>query len=144
MSEQVRFDDYEHFARIEARGFIPWGPPVMIGKDSVEAFLTVTGATGDPATIPGVMLQAMLPKLIPGHDWSVTGHSGAVNMGSPSIRFPVPAKSGAQLCGRSRLASAKPHAKGTIVTMEFEIREEGAETPCLQSSIELLYLGARS
>lgn len=144
MSQDVRFDDFDALGAIEARGFIPWGPPTVIERKTVEDFLRVTGAPGGSDTIPGVMLQAMLPKLVPGHDWSVTGHSGAVNMGSPAIRFPVPAKSGARLCGRSRLASARPHPKGTLIAMDFEIREEGADTPCLQSTIELLYLRARS
>lgn len=144
MGETIRFDDYAHFALVEAYGFAPWGPPVPIERSTVDAFLTVTGASGDGDQIPGVMLQAMLPKLVPGHDWQVTGYSGAINLGSPSIRFPVRAQAGAQLQGRSRLAAAKPHPRGTVIAMEFEVIETGADEVCLRSTIELLYMGARA
>ncbi len=139
--QAIRFDDYHGFARIEARGFTAWGPDVPLERETVAAFLAVTGAPGDGAKIPGVMLQAMLPRLVPGHDWEVTGHSGAINLGSPTIRFPVPAPAGARLCGRSRLSAATRHARGTVVAMEFEVIEHGAAEPCLRSIIELLYLG---
>lgn len=144
MTQEIRFDDYQGFATIEARGFTPWGPVVTVGKETVRAFLHVTGAAGDGVLIPGVMLQAMLPKLAPDQDWSVTGHSGAINLGSPSIRFPMQASGGAHLRGRSRLSTAKPHPKGTLIALDFEVREEGAESPCLQSTIELLYLGTKA
>ena len=144
MAEAIRFDDYARFALVEQRGFAPWGPAVPVERATVDAFLTVTGAPGDGRHIPGVMLQAMLPKLVPGHDWQVTGHNGAINLGSPSIRFPVPAPAGAQLHGRSRLAAAKPHPKGTVIAMEFEVIEADAEDVCLRSVIELLYMGARA
>ena len=47
----------------------------------------------------------------------------------------------ARLCGRSRLSAATRHARGTVVAMEFEVIEQGAQEPCLRSIIELLYLG---
>ena len=141
--QAIRFDDYDGFARIEARGFTAWGPEVPLERETVAAFLAVTGAPGDGAQIPGVMLQAMLPRLVPGHDWEVTGHSGAINLGSPTIRFPMPAQAGARLRGRSRLSAAKPHPKGTLIAMDFEVREEGVESPCLRSTLELLYLGTK-
>lgn len=144
MMQTIRFDDYDSFAKIAARGFTVWGPEVAITHQTVSAFLAVTGAPGDATDIPGVMLQAMLPKLVPGLDWQVTGNSGALNLGSPSIRFPVPAQAGAQLRGRSRLAAATRHAKGTVVALEFEVIETGAVEPCLRSTIELLYLGAHA
>ena len=140
MTQEIRFDDYQGFAAIEARGFTPWGPVVAIEQETVREFLRVTGAPGDGTLIPGVMLQAMLPKLAPGQDWSVTGYGGAVNLGSPSIRFPVQAQGGAHLRGRSRLSAAKPHPKGTLIAMDFEVREEGVESSCLRSTLELLYL----
>lgn len=143
-TQAIRYDDYDAFAKVEATGFIPWGEAIPVGRETVQRFLEVTGAPGDGAIIPGVMLQAMLPKLVPGHGWSVTGHSGAVNLGSPTIRFPVPAPAGAKLRGRSRLSAAKPHPKGTLIAMAFELREDGVDQPCLQSTIELLYLGAPS
>lgn len=139
--QAIRFDDYHGFARIEARGFTAWGPEVPVKRETVAAFLAVTGAPGEGAQIPGVMLQAMLPRLVPGHDWEVMGHSGAINLGSPAIRFPVPAQAGVRLCGRSRLSAATRHARGTVVAMEFEVIEHGAAEPCLRSIIELLYLG---
>ena len=144
MTETIVFDDYARFALVEERGFTPWGPAVPVDRATVSAFLTVTGAPGNQAQIPGVMLQAMLPKLVPGQDWQVTGHSGAINLGSPSIRFPVPAQAGAEYHGRSRLSAAKPHPKGTLVAMEFEVIEAGADEVCLRSTIELLYMGTRA
>lgn len=144
MSEAIRFDDYVAFDNVAARGFIPWGPPVAIERDTVSAFLRVTGAPGDAETIPGLMLQSLLPRLMPGHDWSVTGHKGALNLGSPTMRFSHQVRSGVRLQGRSRLASTREHPRGTLMAMDFELREEGSDTPCLQSTIELLYLGDKT
>ena len=145
--QEIHLDDQESLDRIEAEGFTPWGPPVTFGKDLVRAFLDLTSAphnSGEPTQIPGVMLQAMLPKLTPGQGWQITGNNGAVNLGCPSIRFPQPVASSAILRGRSCLASSRPHARGVIITMGFEVREEGADTPCLQSTMEVLYLRAEA
>ncbi|OCC25144.1 hypothetical protein MB02_00130 [Croceicoccus estronivorus] len=143
MSQDISYDDFDALAAIEARGFTPWGPPLTIGLEAVKAFQDVTGAQSENGHIPGVMLQAMLPRLVPALDWSVTGHSGAINLGSPSIRYPVRIQCGAQLCGRSRLASAKAHPKGTLIALEFEVRGQDTQKPCLKSTIELLYLEAK-
>ena len=141
MTQAIRFDDYAAFDALAARGYAPWGEPVAIEREAVAAFQRVTGAAGDAATIPGLMLQAMLPRLTPGHDWSVTGAKGALNLGSPAIRFDPAVPSGARLQGRSKLSFARPHPKGTLMALDFELREQGCEAPCLTSTIELLYLG---
>lgn len=144
MSEAVSYEDFEAFARIAARGFGDWGPPVRIEREAVEMFCRVTGAPEGDGHIPGILLQAMLPRLVPANDWSVTGHRGAINLGCPTLRYPVQAPTEAELRGRSRLIGARQHPKGTLLALEFEVQEVGAEEPCLRSIVELLYLGRAS
>lgn len=144
MTQHIRFDDYAALGQIKARGFRDWGPPVTVGDDIVTGFEDIIGIQPDDGHIPGSLLLSLLPRLVQPNDWSMTGHTGAINLGCPSVRYPVQALIGATLHGRSRLAEAKPHPKGTLLAFEFEIQEAGVEQPCLQSTVELLYLGGKS
>lgn len=143
MSEAVRFDDFPALSAITARGFDDWGDEIEIDAARVAGFGRVTGTSAAAGAIPGCMLQSMLPVLVPERSWSVSGNSSAINLGSPSIRFPAPAPVGARLRGRARLAGVAPHARGVIHTLEFEVRADDAADPCLRSSVDLLYMGER-
>lgn len=143
MTRTVRFDDFAEFERIAAAGFTEWGPAQELTENQAARFAALTGAKSSDGIVSGWMLQAMVPSLIPVRDWSVGGHSGAVNLGSPQLRFPGPARIGGRIRGRSRLAEARPHPRGALLVLEFEAQEEGAEQPCLQSSAEVLYLGGK-
>lgn len=144
MSVTVRFDDLPALAAIAATGFGDWHAPLIIDAERVAAFARITGTHADDGTIPGNLLQAMLPLLVPDRGWTLTGHAGAVNLGGPGTRFPAAAKVGATLRARFRLAEATPHARGTLITLDYEARQAGAAEPCLLTAVQLLYLRSGS
>lgn len=137
---QIRFDDYAALDAIMERGFGLWGPAVSIGETQTASFARATGIVARDGNIPGCFLLSTMPRLMPPTDWAICGHSGAVNLGCPAFRFPTPAPIGASIQGRSRLASTRPHPKGTIVALDFEARVEGAASPSLTATVEVLYL----
>lgn len=140
----VPFDDLAALGEIVERGFDDWGQPVVIDEATLAAFARITGTSTDGRHIPGAMLQAYLPKFDPPRSWAIGGHAGAINLGSPATRYPAPAEIGASLRARCRLASAKASPKGTLVTLEFQVRADGAAADCLTAFVELLYMGGRA
>lgn len=139
-TDMIDPNDQETLDKMIAEGFSPWSSAVTIDKKMVEEFLALTSVPQDSANIPGIMLQALLPKMTPGDSWKMIANHGVINLGCPSIRFPKSVKSDAQFQGRGRLAATRGHKKGVITTMAFEIREMGDDTPCLESTMEILYL----
>ncbi|MCP5395254.1 MAG: hypothetical protein H6918_00715 [Sphingomonadaceae bacterium] len=143
MTKAIPFDDLAAFAVLVETGFGQWGQATAISAKQADDFARVTGVAAQDGMLPGCMLQSLLPRLVPTPTWIVEGHSGALNLGAPTTRFPCPVAVGASVQGRSRLAAAREHPRGTILGMEFEMREPGANGPCMRSLIEVLYLGGR-
>ena len=141
----VAYNDLASLAAIAAQGFDPWGQAVTVGEQITTGFAHVTGASAAAdGTLTGFLILSLSPRLIPPADWTITGHSGALNLGCLTIRYPAPARVGAALQGRRKLLSAREHPRGTLLTLAFEVREEGAQAPCLTAQSELLYLGGRA
>lgn len=137
----VRFDDLPAFAVLVREGFGDWGQPLEVGAEIVRGYADVTGTKSDPTDpIAGLLILSLAPHLIPPAHWSVTGHTGALNLGSPHIRFPQSAPVGATLRGRRALISATPHPRGTVLSLGFEVTEQAANAPCLTAQVDLLYL----
>lgn len=141
MKRDVRFDNMDALAEIVAGGFGGWGPPVTISPDKVSDFCAVSAPDPLGAPVPGFLLTGLLSLLSPVIDWEVSGYNGALNLGCPTIRFPTPVTVNSAVRGRMRLAGARAHSRGTIVTLQFDVRAEGATESCLDCSMELLYLG---
>ena len=137
----IRYDDLAALNAIAKRGFGPWGTALPIGERETAGFTRATGIVASDGNIPGCLLLSAMPRLMPSNDWAICGYSGAVNLGCPALRFPAPAPIGASVQGRSRLASARPHPKGTIIAIDFEARIEHVATPCLTATVEVLYIG---
>lgn len=145
MTRQIAFDDLAGLEAIATAGFDPWGAPATIGADIAESFAQISGAaSGAGDTLPGYLVLSLVARLVPLPDWAVSGHSGALNLGCPTIRFPATAPVGASLQGRRRLCSAREHPRGTLITLEFEVRENGTEAPCMVAQNDLLYLSGQA
>ena len=145
MTRLIAHDDLAALDMIAAAGFDPWGPPATIGADIAESFAQVSGAR--PAggeTLHGYLVLSLISRLVPLPDWAVSGHSGVLNLGCPTVRFPATAPVGAALQGRRRLCSARQHPRGTLITLEFEVRETGAQGPCMIAQNDLLYLAGQA
>lgn len=140
----VAFDDRAALDAVIAAGFGGWGPPCAITQERVVAFERVAGRDGRTGveTAPGAMLIALMPRYAPVNDWQITGHRFAINLGASTIRFPAPVPVGASLRGRSRLAGARPHARGMVISYAFDVREEDASDPGLAITLDILYSGA--
>ena len=144
MSLAVAYNDLGALSAIAAQGFAEWGDPVRIGSDIAAGFAKVIGTSALPdGALAGVLILSLAPRLIPPMDWAVTGHSGALNLGCPTIRYPAKAQIDANLRGRSRLTSAREHPRGTLITLDFEVQEVGANEPCMTAQSELLYLAGK-
>ncbi len=144
MTRAVRFDDLDALAEVKAAGFGPWGPQVVVDAELVAAYRAIAGAHPLDREVPGFLIASLLPRLAPPNDWRIEGHTSVINMGCPRIRFPAPTPIGARLRARSRIADVRAHARGTVVTLEFEVRAEDSGTDALDCTIELLYVGARA
>ncbi len=141
MTRAVPFDDFAALAAVAAEGFTPWGGTVTVGSNAAAEFARITGAAGlAGAMLPGSLILSLVPRIMPPRGWALVGYSGALNLGCPHIRYPAAAGIGTALEGRSRLASARAHQRGTLVTLEFEVRAAGTESLCLMAHNELLYL----
>ncbi|QOV96423.1 hypothetical protein [Novosphingobium sp. ES2-1] len=145
MDRLIPHDDLSALAGISAEGFAPWGELVTIGPQQAERFARVCGTAANAGdALPGFLILSLVPRLVPAPDWSITGHSGVLNLGCPSIRFPAIARAGAALQGRRQLSAVRKHPRGTLITLEFEVREAGMEQSCMIALNELLYLSGRS
>ncbi len=140
----VAYNDLASLAAIATQGFGPWGTAVTVDAEIATGFAHVTGAnSAADGTLSGFLILSLAPRLIPPADWTITGHTGALNLGSPTIRYPTPARVGASLRGRSKLTSAREHPRGTLLTLGFEVQEVGANEPCMTAQSELLYLAGK-
>lgn len=145
MTRLIAYADLDALGEIAAEGYDTWGQPSLIGVDIAKGFAQVTNAPfAAEAALPGFLVLSLIPRLVPQPDWSIVGHSGVLNLGCPTIRFPTKARVGAALQGRRKLAAARHHPRGALMTLEFEVREAGKEEFCMLAQNELLYLSGQA
>lgn len=140
----IRFDDLAALAEVQATGFGGWGRPLTITASMVGVFGAIAGRDRLNDGVPGFLLASVLPRLAPINDWTITGHGSAINLGCPHMRFPAPLAMGETVRGRSRIAAVRGHPRGTIITLGFDVRVEGAAEANLDCTVELLYSAPRS
>jgi len=151
---QVRFDDIDALNAAASDEFGPWGPPVKVTQDMVDAFADLTGdhqwihldverAKRD-SPFGGTIAHGFLTlSLLPGMAAPavrVTGHSSAVNYGAEKLRFLAPVPIPCELHARGRLVRAEARPKGTLITTEADVSVIDATKPSLLYTMQVLYL----
>jgi acyl dehydratase len=151
---QARFDDIDALNAAASDEFGPWGPPVKVTQDMVDAFADLTGdhqwihldverAKRD-SPFGGTIAHGFLTlSLLPGMAAPavrITGHSSAVNYGAEKLRFLAPVPIPCEVHARGRLVRAEARPKGTLVTTEADISVVDAQKPSLLYTMQVLYL----
>ena len=89
----------------------------------------------------GLLVQALVPKLLgETPDW-LDGFSAGINYGSDKVRFSAPVKSGARIRARSALKDVADAGRGAVrVVTAITIEIEGESKPaCYAEMVALLY-----
>jgi hypothetical protein len=147
MKQQVRFDDTAGLHRLIESGFGNWAAPVTVGRDAVEnyerAVATTAHCPAEPSTIPGLLLVSITPRLHPENNWEIVGHHSAINLGCSRIRFPATLPVGSTVRGRSRIEAIRPHRRGIVVGLAFEVHSEEPVAVGAECTVEVIYGGAQ-
>jgi len=151
---QARFDDIDALNAVASDEFGPWGPPVKVTQDMVDAFADLTGdhqwnhldverAKRD-SPFGGTIAHGFLTlSLLPGMaapTVRITEHSSAVNYGAEKLRFLAPVPIPCEVHARGRLVRAEARPKGTLVTTEADVSVIDAAKPSLLYTMQVLYL----
>jgi hypothetical protein len=151
----IRFDDIDALNAAITDEFGEWGEPLTVTQDMINQFAELTGDRqwihvdveraikespfGGPVA-HGFLTLSLLPRVMTNRDLTVTGFKSAANYGGSKLRFLAPVPAGSQIYGRTRLAAAEAKPKGTLVTLEVEIRVVGADRPAVLYSLQSLYM----
>ncbi|TMK84568.1 MAG: MaoC family dehydratase [Actinobacteria bacterium] len=151
---QIRFDDIDALNAAAFDEFGPWGPPVKVTQDMVDAFAELTGdhqwihadverAKRDSpfgGTIAHGFLTLSLLPAMGAQTVRITGQSSAVNYGAEKLRFLAPVPIPSEVHARGRLVRAEARPKGTLVTTEADVSVVDADKPSLLYTMQVLYL----
>ena len=151
---QIRFDDIDALNVAAFDEFGPWGPPVKVTQDMVDAFAELTGdhqwihadverAKRDSpfgGTIAHGFLTLSLLPAMGAQTVRITGQSSAVNYGAEKLRFLAPVPIPSEVHARGRLVKAEARPKGTLVTTEADVSVVDADKPSLLYTMQVLYL----
>ena len=151
---QIRFDDVAALNAAASAEFGPWGPPVKVTQDMVDAFADLTGdhqwihadverAKRDSpfgGTIAHGFLTLSLLPAMGAQTIRITGQSSAVNYGAEKLRFLAPVPIPSEVHARGRLVRAEARPKGTLVTTEADVSVVDATKPSLLYTMQVLYL----
>ena len=151
---QIRFDDIDALNVAAFDEFGPWGPPVKVTQDMVDAFAELTGdhqwihadverAKRDSpfgGTIAHGFLTLSLLPAMGAQTVRITGQSSAVNYGAEKLRFLAPVPIPSEVHARGRLVRAEARPKGTLVTTEADVSVVDADKPSLLYTMQVLYL----
>ena len=152
-----RFDDIDTLQAAASEEFGPFGDPIEVTQDMINAFADLTGdhqwihvdverakaesPFGGPIA-HGFLTLSLIPKVAGSAGMpTIEGHSNAVNYGAESLRFLAPVPAGSQLHARSRLVGATEKSGGTLVTNELDVRVVGADKPSVLYRMQVLYRG---
>ena len=150
----IRFDDIDALNAAGSEQFGPWGPPVKVTQEMVDAFAELTGdhqwihsdierAKRDSpfgGTIAHGFLTLSLLPAMSAQTVRITGQSSAVNYGAEKLRFLAPVPIPSEVHARGRLVRAESRPKGTLITTEADVSVVGAERPSLLYTMQVLYL----
>jgi hypothetical protein len=151
---QIRFDDIDALNAAASDEFGPWGPPVKVTQDMVDAYADLTGdhqwihsdverAKRDSpfgGTIAHGFLTLSLLPAMGAQTIRITGQSSAVNYGAEKLRFLAPVPIPSEVHARGRLVRAEARPKGTLVTTEADVSVVDADKPSLLYTMQVLYL----
>jgi len=151
---QIRFDDIDALNAAASIEFGPWGPPVKVTQEMVDAFADLTGdhqwihadverAKRDSpfgGTIAHGFLTLSLLPAMGAQTIRITGQSSAVNYGAEKLRFLAPVPIPSEVHARGRLVRAEARPKGTLVTTEADVSVVDATKPSLLYTMQVLYL----
>lgn len=152
--KEVRFDDIATLQSLASDEYSGWGPEMQVTQEMIDQFADLTGdhqwihvdvercKRESPFKGPiahGFLTLSLLPKLRTRTDFAIVGHGNAVNYGADKLRFLAPVPAGAKLHARSRLVSAEPKPKGTMLKNEIQVGIVGQEVPALIYEMIVLY-----
>ena len=152
--KQIRFDDVDGLNAAASDEFGPWGPPVKVTQDMVDAYADLTGdhqwihsdverARRDSpfgGTIAHGFLTLSLLPAMGAQTVRIVGQSSAVNYGAEKLRFLAPVPIPSEVHARGRLVRAETRPKGTLLTTEADVSVVGAQKPSLLYTMQVLYL----
>ena len=152
--KQIRFDDVDGLNAAASNEFGPWGPPVKVTQDMVDAYADLTGdhqwihsdverARRDSpfgGTIAHGFLTLSLLPAMGAQTVRIVGQSSAVNYGAEKLRFLAPVPIPSEVRARGRLVRAEARPKGTLLTTEADVSVAGAQKPSLLYTMQVLYL----
>jgi acyl dehydratase len=152
--KQIRFDDIDVLNAAASDDFGPWGRPVKVTQDMVDAYAELTGdhqwihsdverAKRDSpfgGTIAHGFLTLSLLPAMGAQTIRITGQSSAVNYGAEKLRFLAPVPIPSEVQARGRLVRAEARPKGTLVTTEADVSVVDADKPSLLYTMQVLYL----
>jgi uncharacterized protein len=152
--QQIRFNDVDGLNAAASDDFGPWGPPVKVTQEMVDAYADLTGdhqwihsdverAKRDSpfgGTIAHGFLTLSLLPAMGAQTVRIIGQSSAVNYGAERLRFLAPVPIPSEVHARGRLVRAEARPKGTLITSEADVTVVGAEKPSLLYTMQVLYL----
>jgi uncharacterized protein len=152
--QQIRFNDVDGLNAAASDDFGPWGPPVKVTQEMVDAYADLTGdhqwihsdverAKRDSpfgGTIAHGFLTLSLLPAMSAQTVRIIGQSSAVNYGAERLRFLAPVPIPSEVQARGRLVRAEARPKGTLITSEADVSVVGAEKPSLLYTMQVLYL----
>jgi len=152
--QQIRFNDVDGLNAAASDDFGPWGPPVKVTQEMVDAYADLTGdhqwihsdverAKRDSpfgGTIAHGFLTLSLLPAMSAQTVRIIGQSSAVNYGAERLRFLAPVPIPSEVQARGRLVRAEARPKGTLITSEADVSVVGADKPSLLYTMQVLYL----
>ena len=89
----------------------------------------------------GMLVQAIIPKLMSGGDDWMEGFSAGINYGSDKVRFTAPVRAGARIRARSVIKEVTELDNGSVrVVNAVTVEIEGEDKPaCYAELVGLLY-----
>jgi hypothetical protein len=156
--EEIRFDDVATLGKKVSTEFGPFGRPLEVTQEMINAFADLTGDRqwihvdtercrrespfGGPIA-HGFLTLSLMPRMSAqtrdAGEWMIVGQGNVVNYGSDKLRFLSPVPSGSRIHSRSRLAGVEATPKGTRLVREIAIHVVGQERPALLYHMILLY-----
>jgi uncharacterized protein len=151
---QIRFDDIDGLNAAASDDFGPWGQPVKVTQEMVDAFADLTGdhqwihsdverARRDSpfgGTVAHGFLTLSLLSAMGAQTVRITGQSSAINYGAERLRFLAPVPITSEVHARGRLVRAEARPKGTLLTTEADVSVVDADKPSLLYTMQVLYL----
>lgn len=144
---EVQFDDLATLQTLVSEELGPYGPPITITQEMIDAFGKLTRdeqwihsdvercAAESPygTTIAhGFLVLSLVSALGSGSDTQIVGYGSVINYGADKLRFVSAVPSNSEIHARSRIAHVrKKGIGGTQITFETEVRVVGADKPAM-------------